>query len=109
MLLITIDVSSELWEPVVTIGLRHPGDLAIRVIVLVPKAPVNKDDFMARWKDQVRRPRQVLSMQPITKAHRMSEAPNYHFRLHALGPNIGHDLASALLADGICHTLTRAL
>ena len=72
------------------------GDLARGVGMLVPETAMNKYDFLAARKHQVRAARQVMPVQPVTVAHTVDQAANGEFRLHALAPNRPHRPAANL-------------
>ncbi len=76
--LISEAVTRNLFEPVPAVGLRYPrtADAAVPV----PKTTMNKNDFLEFWKNQIRFPGEIDSMQPETITHPMSQATNGKLR-----------------------------
>lgn len=71
--------------------------------MLVPEAPMNKDDLAESRKDKVRCSGKALAMQTKSVAKAMSHRPDDTLGLHSLrayGPHVG---ASALRGELIRH------
>jgi hypothetical protein len=69
----------------------------------VPKAPVYKNYFSTRRKDDVRRAGQVLAMQSKAIAERMKQPSNRQFRRSVLSSDAGHQIAAAPWSTIVCH------
>lgn len=92
----------------------RPGQLTQgKAAVTVPKAAAYLDDLAARREGDVRLAWQVPSVQPVTVAERMEQAPYHHFRggifspvrLHVATPPgsniLKHRMSEGLLAEGL--------
>jgi hypothetical protein len=62
--------------------------------MLMPKATVNENNGFQARKNEVGLSRQVLAMEAIPEAKRVSNFPNCDFRLHILASNRSHILAA---------------
>ncbi len=72
----------------------------------MPKAPVNEDHFLPRWKDQIWRSGQVAAVQAEAVTHPMSEASHNQLWSRIRFPDATHlctDLLAATIAHGWDH------
>ena len=60
----------------------------------MPETPVNKDDLMAGWKDEIGTSRKISYVKAITIAQSMYKPSYNHFRAGVLPPHFGHQCAS---------------
>jgi hypothetical protein len=88
-------IAEKLRGPVFLIGLRNVCITASRM--LVPKAAVHKDDFLAACENQIWVTRKFTTMEPKTVAQLVSEASNKQFRFGILRPDPAHILAAPCL------------
>ena len=73
------------------------------VLVSVPEATVNKDDFSVTRKHQVRFSRKIVVVQPIAIAETVSDFSDSVFRLCVLVANSPHDFTAFLLVVNVGH------
>ena len=66
----------------------------------MPKAPMNKNNFLQAWENQVWATWQSGAMKPIAISHRVHETPHYQLWLGILIANAAHTFAS--LRRGQC-------
>ena len=100
--LISQNVVAKFRLPVFRSGLRTRRSLATKVAV--PKASMNEHDLAPSGKDEVRRTRQVLSVQTETIAERMGQTANAHFRARVLATNSRHERAALRIYQWFAHT-----
>lgn len=81
---------------------RRPFCLSA-VLVSVPEATVNKDDFSVTGKHQIRFSGKAVVVQPIAIAEAVSDFSDAVFRLCVLIADSTHDFATFLLVVYICH------
>lgn len=60
----------------------------------MPKATIQEDDFSARGKHEVRLPRKMLPMLPVTIPHPVERASYPQLKLRILRPNERHSCAA---------------
>jgi hypothetical protein len=67
--LITVDISHELWSPIILAALRHAAaKSALRIIVSVPVAAVHKNYLASALEYDVGLPRKAPVMQSVSEA-----------------------------------------
>lgn len=59
---------------------RDSGDLAIKVVMLVPKASMHKDDLLSSSKNNIRLPREILAVEPVPVSKAIYQLPRFHLR-----------------------------
>lgn len=91
MLPIALNISRELGIPKRCVALRASHDLACRVVMLVPKAAVDKDRFPATDHCDVWLARKVAPVKPVADAYLVKEAPNGEFGSRVFRPRPAHD------------------
>lgn len=69
----------------------------------MPEATVNEDCLLQLWEDDVRVPRQALTMEAIAIPQMVQKLPDVELRTHALAANAPHIFASAFWRNGIHH------
>ena len=101
MLAIPFNIAFQLLPPIVPVGFRNVAGRATRM--LVPETPMYENDLPPAWKNQIGGTRQISTMEPEAITYRMGQPAHGHLRLGSLGANAGHDLTSALGANGVNH------
>jgi hypothetical protein len=71
--------------------------------VSMPKASVNKNDFVLCWKDQIRFARKPGVMEKISVAHAMYETADSHLRQRVLALDQCHSVASVGSGERVGH------
>ncbi len=56
----------------------------------MPKATMNKNDFLSRSKDKVRTTGKIFSMEAVSVAERMNKTSDDHFWRGIFIPNLAH-------------------
>ena len=77
--------------------------------MLVPKAAMQENDFLASREHKIGLSRQILPVQPETVSHPVKHPPQGKFRRRVFRPDLPHIVAAALLANFIQGTLYRGL
>jgi hypothetical protein len=85
---ITQYISCSLLFPKLGIGLRHY--VPVLAIMAVPIAAMNEDNSLPAWKHEIGLSWQLPSMEHISKAKSMDQAPHEHLRFGVLAPDGGH-------------------
>ena len=68
---VSLDIAGKLGQPIIRIrGGLLPAE---RAVVLVPKAPVHKDDLVQARKDKIGRARQIATMQTVAESQAVNE------------------------------------
>lgn len=75
------------------------------VLVSVPEATVNKDDFAVPGKHQIRFSRKAVVVQPEAIAETMGDFSDAIFRLCVLVPDSPHYLTAFLAVVYVCHVV----
>lgn len=65
----------------------------------MPEASMDKDDDPAGWQNNIRRSRQIPSMQPEAISSLEQQLAHKEFGLRILGTNAGHHCAALLTGD----------
>jgi len=91
----------QLWNPVALIRFWNPCDPASGIRVLMPKASVNKNDFLAARKDDVWVTRETFAVEAVSVSGLEQQATNFELRRHAFTPNSPHVLAAAFRGEVI--------
>ncbi len=76
--------------------------------MLVPKAPMNKDDFALAWEHKVRFPGKVFAMKPETVSHCMGQAADSDFRQCVLALDRAHVFTAAIRQELVSHNAAGA-
>lgn len=69
----------------------------------MPKAAVHKYNCSVLRQNDVRLPREIRRVQPVSKACTVQESPYLEFRNGVLGSNTCHHAGSDGLVNNICH------
>ena len=64
------------WDPIISVRFRKPCSPA--AIVLMPKAPVNKDHFAKCWEHEIGFSWKIPAMKTIAVAHTVGETTDRH-------------------------------
>ena len=71
--------------------------------MVVPKAPVDKDNLAVSWEDDVRTAQQGADVQAEPKAQPVRCAPDNLLRRRVTTMYAGHDLAALFLGEYVRH------
>ena len=74
-----------------------------RTVMLVPEAPVNKDDFTTACECQIRFPRQATTMKAIPKAQFTNKVADSHFWSRIFPSDTTHYTTTEFGRKMICH------
>jgi len=101
VLSVSLPISFQFRPPEFRTGFRHPCEGA--VFVRVPKAAVNKDNFLAGTEHEIRTPRQIPRVEPVPIPHGEHKSTDKQLGAGVLGADPRHDLRTLGWRDGI-HT-----
>jgi hypothetical protein len=97
---VTLPVALDLRLPEVLPGRWHLEEVAV---VLVPEAPLDKDDGLSSGKNKVRLSGQPFVVDAIPQAEREQGFPDGDLRLRVLAFDASHHLATLLGRNDVCH------
>jgi hypothetical protein len=85
---ITRGIAIEFCQPPLA-SVRRRGAVPT-ALVSMPEATMHENDGLAFFQNDVRAPRQILSMQPESIPHPMQQFANDYFRTRVFSPNPAH-------------------
>lgn len=101
VLSVTVHIALKLRRPVLlvslwTYSLNAPW-------MLMPEAPMNKDNRVVLRKDYIRTARKIPAVNPKAKPQAVQNGSKYHFRLGVSRADAAHVPASSLGCQLVCH------